>query len=286
MDPEKLEYLMEQYERARLLPIAWEGKPPRQRIGLALGGGAARGIAHIGVLEVLEEEKIPIDCIAGTSAGAIAGGLYAAGMSTAEMREAVTHLNWLEIASLSLPVMGLLNFDRAASWIDDLLKERARTFEELSMPFAAVAADIVRGEPVAIIRGKLSAALRASSSVPGIFTPTRLGERLLVDGGTLNNLPVSVARRLGADYVIAVDLLPPGSVGGKEPANVMELTVMSLYMLMRSTHNEGAQADRVILPSIGHVSLFDLGAQEELIEAGRAAAQLVVPKIRRDLEME
>lgn len=286
MDPEKLEYLMEQYERARLLPIAWEGKPPRQRIGLALGGGAARGIAHIGVLEVLEEEKIPIDCIAGTSAGAIAGGLYAAGMSTAEMREAVIHLNWLEIASLSLPVMGLLNFDRAASWIDDLLKERARTFEELSMPFAAVAADIVRGEPVAIIRGKLSAALRASSSVPGIFTPTRLGERLLVDGGTLNNLPVSVARRLGADYVIAVDLLPPGSVGGKEPANVMELTVMSLYMLMRSTHNEGAQADRVILPSIGHVSLFDLGAQEELIEAGRAAAQLVVPKIRRDLEME
>lgn len=277
---------MEQYERARLLPIAWEGKPPRQRIGLALGGGAARGIAHIGVLEVLEEEKIPIDCIAGTSAGAIAGGLYAAGMSTAEMREAVIHLNWLEIASLSLPVMGLLNFDRAASWIDDLLKERARTFEELSMPFAAVAADIVRGEPVAIIRGKLSAALRASSSVPGIFTPTRLGERLLVDGGTLNNLPVSVARRLGADYVIAVDLLPPGSVGGKEPANVMELTVMSLYMLMRSTHNEGAQADRVILPSIGHVSLFDLGAQEELIEAGRAAAQLVVPKIRRDLEME
>lgn len=286
MDPEKLEYLMEQYERARLLPIAWEGKPPRQRIGLALGGGAARGIAHIGVLEVLEEEKIPIDCIAGTSAGAIAGGLYAAGMSTAEMREAVIHLNWLEIASLSLPVMGLLNFDRAASWIDELLKERARTFEELSMPFAAVAADIVRGEPVAIIRGKLSAALRASSSVPGIFTPTRLGERLLVDGGTLNNLPVSVARRLGADYVIAVDLLPPGSVGGKEPANVMELTVMSLYMLMRSTHNEGAQADRVILPSIGHVSLFDLGAQEELIEAGRAAAQLVVPKIRRDLEME
>lgn len=275
--------LMEQYERVRMLPIVWEGEPPRRRVGLALGGGAARGIAHIGVLEVLQEAQIPIDCIAGTSAGAIAGGLYAAGMTTGEMRQAVHKLNWREIASFGLPVMGLLNFDKAALWIDELLEGRPSTFEELSMPFAAVAADIVRGELVAINSGKLSAALRASSSVPGIFTPTYLGERMLVDGGTLNNLPVSVARRLGADYVIAVDLLPPGTVGGKAPANLMELLVTALYMLMRSTHNEGAEADRVIVPDIGHISLFDLGSAEELIEAGRVAAQLVVPKIKRDV---
>lgn len=275
--------LMEQYERARMLPIVWEGRPPRRRVGLALGGGAARGIAHIGVLEVLEEAQIPIDCIAGTSAGAIAGGLYAAGMTTGEMRQAVHRLNWREIASFGLPVMGLLNFDKAALWIDELLDGRPSTFEELSMPFAAVAADIVRGELIAINSGKLSAALRASSSVPGIFTPTHLGERVLVDGGTLNNLPVSVTRRLGADYVIAVDLLPPGSVGGKTPANLMELLVTALYMLMRSTHNEGAEADRVIVPDIGHISLFDLGSAEELIEAGRVAAQLAVPKIKQDV---
>jgi len=272
-------------ERVRMLPIVWEGKPPRQRVGLALGGGAARGIAHIGVLEVLEEEHIPIDCIAGTSAGAIAGGLYAAGVTIAEMRTAAGRLNWLEIASFGVPKMGLFNFDRAAQWIDDLLGDHAHTFEELPIPFAAVAADIVRGESVAINTGKLAAALRASSSVPGIFTPTHLGKRMLVDGGTLNNLPVSVARRLGADYVIAVDLLPPGTVGGKEPANVMELTITALYMLMRSTHNEGSQADRVIVPDIGHVSLFDLGRRDELIQAGRAAAEALIPQIRRDLEI-
>lgn len=277
--------LMEQYERVRMLPIVWEGKPPRQRVGLALGGGAARGLAHIGVLEVLEEERIPIDCIAGTSAGAIAGGLYAAGITPAEMRKAVQGLNWLEIASFGIPKMGLFNFDKAAQWIEELLVDLPGSFEELSIPFAAVAADIVRGELIAINTGKLSAALRASASVPGIFNPTRLGERLLVDGGTLNNLPVSVARRLGADYVIAVDLLPPGSVGGKEPGNVMELTVTALYMLMRSTHNEGAEADRVIMPDIGHVGLFDLGRREELIEAGRAATQQAIPKIKRDLGM-
>ncbi|HRJ43648.1 MAG: patatin-like phospholipase family protein [Caldilineaceae bacterium] len=274
---------MEQYERERMLPIVWEGKPPRQRVGLALGGGAARGFAHIGVLEVLEEAHIPIDCIAGTSAGAIAGGLYAAGFTTAEMRKEAQKLNWLEIASFGIPKMGLLNFDKAAQWIEELLVDRPSTFEQLSIPFAAVAADIVRGELVAINTGKLSAALRASSSVPGIFTPTRMGDRMLVDGGTLNNLPVSVARRLGADYVIAVDLLPPGTVGGKEPANVMELTVTALYMLMRSTHNEGAEADRVIIPAIGHLSLIDLGHKDELIQAGRDAAELIVPKIKRDL---
>ena len=278
--------LMEQHERVRMLPIVWVGNPPRQRVGLALGGGAARGLAHIGVLEVLEEAHIPIDFIAGTSAGAIAGGLYAAGMTTAEMRKAAQKLNWLEIASFGIPKMGLLNFDKAAQWIEELLVDRPNTFEELTIPFVAVAADIVRGELIAINRGRLSTALQASSSVPGIFTPTRMGDRLLVDGGTLNNLPVSVARRLGADYVIAVDLIPPGSVGGREPTNVMELTVTALYMLMRSTHNEGSEADRVIVPAIGHLSLIDLGRREELIEAGRVAAQRIVPHIKRDLGMQ
>lgn len=276
---------IESQERSRTLPIVWEGKPPRQRVGLALGGGAARGLAHVGVLEVLEDAHIPIDYIAGTSAGAIAGGLYAAGFTTAEMRKEAQKLNWLEVASFGIPKMGLLNFDKAAQWIEDLLKDHPNTFDGLAIPFAAVAADIVSGELIAINTGKLSAALRASSSVPGIFTPTRLGDRMLVDGGTLNNLPVSVARRLGADYVIAVDLLPPGTVGGKEPGNVMELTVTALYMLMRSTHNEGSEADRVILPAIGHFSLFDLSHKEELMEAGRVAAQQIVPKILQDLGM-
>ncbi|RME60880.1 MAG: patatin family protein [Caldilineae bacterium] len=273
------------YVRNRTPQLVWEGTPPRQRVGLALGGGAARGIAHIGVLEVLEENNIPIDCIAGTSAGSIAGGMYAAGVTPAEMREIVHGLSWLEVASLSLPKLGLLNFDRMIPWVEECLGDRPRTFDGLRLPFAAVAADIITGELVAISDGRLAEALRASSSVPGIFTPMRFRNRLLVDGGVLNNLPVSVARRLGADYVIAVDLLPPGIVGGKEPSNVMDLTVTALYMLMRATHNEGPTADQVIMPAIGHIALNDLSRADELLAAGRAAAEAVIPRLREELNL-
>lgn len=273
------------YLKNRTLQLVWEGTPPRRRVGLALGGGAARGIAHVGVIEVLEENSIPIDCIAGTSAGSIVGGMYAAGLTTADMREIVHGLSWMEVASLSLPKLGLLNFDRVIPWIEECLGNRSVTFDELQMPFAAVAADITSGELVAINEGRLAEALRASSSVPGIFTPMRFRGRLLVDGGVLNNLPVSVARRLGADYVIAVDLLPPGVIGGKKPANVMDLTVMALYMLMRATHNEGPTADQVIMPEIGHIALNDLSRADELLAAGRAAAEEVVGNLRKELNL-
>jgi NTE family protein len=274
------------YERGRTLQIHWMGKPPPQRIGLTLGGGAARGIAHIGVLEVLEAHKIPVHCIAGTSAGAIVGGMYAAGLTPRHMEDLIRRTSWTEIASLSLPKLGLLNYDRVTQWIEECLGDRPAMFEDLEMRFAAVAADIVSGELVAITHGKLADALRASSCVPGIMTPIKLNGHLLVDGGVLNNLPVTVTRRLGADYVIAVDLLPPGMVGGKEPQNMMELIITSFYMLMRSTHNDGARADRVILPEIGHINLVDLGRVDELIDAGRAAAEKVAPLIKRDLEIE
>jgi NTE family protein len=275
----------EAYARDRTSQIRWMGKPPRQRVGLAMGGGAARGIAHIGVLEVLAQHHIQIDCIAGTSAGAIVGGMYAAGLSPQRMEELVRRTSWLEIASLSLPKLGLLNFDRVTQWIEDCLKDHPARFEDLKMPFAAVAADIVSGDLVAITEGKLADALRASASVPGILTPIRLNGHLLVDGGIVNNLPVSVTRRLGADYVIAIDLLPPGTVGGKEPQNVMELTLTAFYMLMRSTHKDGAMADRVIVPKIGHINLVDLGRVDDLLEAGRIAAEEAVPLIKQDLGM-
>jgi NTE family protein len=274
---------IEEYERRRTLQIRWLGKPPPRRVGLTFGGGAARGIAHIGVLEVLEAHKIPIDCIAGTSAGAIVGGMYAAGLTPRHMEELIRKTSWTEIATLSLPKLGLLNYDRVTQWIEDCLGDRPALFEDLKIRFAAVAADIVSGELVVITEGKLADALRASSCVPGIMTPTKLNGHLLVDGGILNNLPVTVTRQLGADYVIAVDLLPPGMVGGKEPQNMVDLLITSFYMLMRSTHNDGPKADRVIVPEIGHINLVDLGRVDELIDLGRAAAEKVVPLIKQDL---
>ncbi len=277
--------LPKEYRRNRELQVVWEGKPPRQRVGLALGGGAARGIAHVGVLQVLEEHDIPVDCIAGTSAGSIAGGFYAAGISPQRMEELVRDLKWLKIAAPTLPKLGFLNFDKIMPWIQETLGGDI-TFADLRLPFAAVAADIVTGELVVLNEGPLAAAMRASSSVPGIFTPLRYRERLLVDGGILNNLPVSIARRLGGDYIIAVDLIPPGRVGGKEPRNLLELTITSLYMLMRSTQIDGLRANQVILPDIGHIGLAELHRAEELLAAGRAAAEAAIPEIKRDLGLE
>jgi NTE family protein len=270
--------------RNRRLHVAWEGRPPRRKVGLALGGGAARGIAHIGVLQVLEEHQVPIDCIAGTSAGALVGGLYAAGISPQRLEELVAELNWGELTNLHMPWLGLLGFDRIVDWILEILGGPV-TFADLRIPFAAVTVDIVSGELVVINEGEVAPALRASCSVPGVFSPFRYRQRLLVDGGTLNNLPVSVVERLGGEYIIAVDLLPPGSVGGHEPQNVLELTVTALYMLMRATHNEAQDADYVIYPAIGHIGLADLSKSAELIQAGRQAAEVALPEFLAELEL-
>ncbi|MEZ4830784.1 MAG: patatin-like phospholipase family protein [Caldilineaceae bacterium] len=164
--------LPDEYERHRTVQIRWMGRPPRRRVGLALGGGAARGIAHIGVLDVLEQHKIPVDCIAGTSADAIAGGMYAAGLSPKRMTELIRKTSWFELASLALPKLGLLNYDRVTQWIEDCLDQYPATFDALKIPFAAVAADIVTGELVAIAEGRIADGMRASSSVPGILSPT------------------------------------------------------------------------------------------------------------------
>lgn len=255
----------------------------RPKVGVALAGGAARGIAHIGVLSVLTEHEIPIDFIAGTSAGSIAGGLFAAGLSTDRMAELIRNASWSDLTTWSLPRLGLLNFNRVTEWLDECLDGHPNQIEDLPIPFAAVAADIVSGELVAVTQGPLSQALRASSSVPGVMEPCRIGEHLLVDGGIINNLPVAVARQMGAEYVIAVDLLPQGIVGGKEPENVFDLMVTAFYMLMRATHNDGSSIDCIIQPRIGEFSMIDLGRTDELIAQGREAALEKLPQIRADL---
>lgn len=266
------------------LKIVWEKKPRPRTWGLALGGGAARGIAHIGVLQVLEENGLRPDCIAGTSVGSLVGGLYAAGVSTDKMVDVVRKLRWSDVTGITMPKLGLLDVDRMIGLIDQITGGPV-DFADLKMPFAAVAADIVNGDMVVLNTGKIAPAIRASCSIPSVFTPARRNDRLLVDGGILNNLPVSVAEALGAGYVVAVDLLPLGSMLGKEPNNLLEITVTAIYTLMRSTHNEGPQADRVIAPNVGHLSLASLSAVDELLAAGRSAAEATMPDILRDLGM-
>ncbi|HKK01500.1 MAG TPA: patatin-like phospholipase family protein [Desulfuromonadales bacterium] len=182
---------------------------PPPKIGLALGSGAARGLAHIGVLKVLDAEQIPIHAIAGTSIGAFIGALYAAGVSVAQMEEVARNVDWRRLARLVdpvLPTSGLLDGHKMEVFMTQLLP--VRTFEELRIPLAVIATDVETGEELVIRKGDLQKALRAAVAFPGIFTPVSFAGRFLVDGGLCNPVPIDAARALGADKVIGVCAIP------------------------------------------------------------------------------
>lgn len=179
------------------------------KVGLALGSGAARGLSFIGVLEVFEDEGIPVDFIAGTSIGAVIGALYASGVSAAQLKEAALNIDWRKLAGLLdlvLPKSGFINGNQVAELIAELLP--ARNFSELHIPVAMTATDVESGELVILKQGDLLEALRAAIAFPGIFTPVRYGNRFLVDGGLCNPLPVDIVRAMGADIVIGVSAIP------------------------------------------------------------------------------
>lgn len=251
-------------------------------IGLALSGGALRGIAHIGVLEVLEEAGIRPDVVAGTSAGALVGALYCAGIPLPKIRAEALDLKWSKIGRVTRPRLGWFDISRMEERVNELIG--GRTFAELEIPFAAVAADILSGEVVVLRQGSVAAAVRASCSVPGVFTPCVQGDRLLVDGGLLNNLPVSVTRQMGADYVIAVDLFPAVQ-RFKPPRHVAELAMLAYFNLALLTHGERDDADCLIMPQIAHLGIMDFSHATEFMERGRAAAEAVLPQLRRDLRL-
>ncbi len=277
--------------------LAWDQMPRPQKIGLVLGGGAARGVAHVGALMALEENGIYPDVITGTSVGALVGGLYAAGVSGARLKALVEDISWLDLVSLKLPKpnlrdlakslpLGLLDIDKMIPWIDSLIGDGIQ-IEQLNTPFAAISTDLITGEVVVMNRGLLAPAIRASCAVPGIFTTYRRNGRLLGDGVVVNNLPVSVAREIGADYVIAVDLLPPADVAPtqrqSEPRNMAELAMTALFMLARATQFEQQYADIVVTPSVSHINLADLFSADELLAAGHAAMEGWIPQIKDDL---
>ena len=186
-----------------------------KKVGYALGGGAARGLAHIGVLKVLEEHRIFPDMIAGTSMGALVGALYAGGIAVTDIEKFAVGLDMRRMALLadvSLPLSGLVGGRRVVSLLKSILGDL--TFSQLKYEFACVATDISTGEEVVLREGSLVEAVRASISLPGIFTPVRIKGRYLVDGGLVSEVPVSVCREMGAEYVIGVNVIP-------EPSKVM-----------------------------------------------------------------
>ncbi|RMG91916.1 MAG: hypothetical protein D6706_17655 [Chloroflexi bacterium] len=249
------------------------------QIGLALGGGVARGPAHVGVLSVLEEAGIPIHCVAGTSAGSIVGAAYCAGLTVSQMQELAQNTGWRDVARLAWPKRGFVSFAKMEPWLEGWLGKL--DIRDLAIPFAAVVTDLESGEPVVLRAGRLATAVRASCSVPGVVTPVRINGRLYCDGGVSDNLPVSAVRELGADYVIGVDLFAPS---GRLRWGPFGLGATALELLVRHAGGGVRQADCLIVPDISEFSYFRFSQSRQFIELGAQAARQALPKILADLK--
>ena len=270
----------------------------KRKIGLALSGGAARGLAHIGVLAALEKEGIPIDMIAGTSAGAAVGALYAQSQDAGRIKELALGLSWKKLAPLLDPSFPRTGFIKGKK-IKDLLASFIGgdiIFSDLKIPFACVATDIDTGEEVVIDHGSVPEAVRASISIPAIFTVVKRGGRYLVDGELVNPVPVSVVKRMGADFIIAVNVIPDvadrthhraGKEGEKESfkaPNIIHILMQSIYIGTYSlvTHSL-EKANIVIEPHVAHIGPGDFLHAQECIVQGELAAQDSIPEIKRKL---
>ena len=251
----------------------------KPKVGLALSGGAARGLAHIGVIKVIQEEHIPVDCVTGASVGSLMGALFAAGMHWTDMAAAARHMKWKDLAQITLSQLGIAKHAKLQEITDRLIG--GKRFEDLPLPFAAVAVDLQSGEEVVFSSGPVADAVRASSSIPGLFEPTVLDGRFLVDGGLLNNLPADLARNLGADVVIAVDLNSQ-TEETSPPKNVLDVLYRCFQIVLdHNERDERAQADVVVAPDLTGKSYYDLKQLDDLIELGEQAARDSLPRIRR-----
>ena len=263
-----------------------EDQPSRPRVGLALSGGAARGAAHVGVLRVLAEQGVAVDCVAGTSAGALVGGAYAAGIALDDLEEFARGMRWRNFGRMTLSKLGVQSNERMEAFI------RARfpvtRFEDLRIPFAAVATDLDTGAAVVLKEGDLAFAIRASCAVPGWYRPvTDAGGRQLVDGGLVANLPVRVLKKFDPppDVIVAVDVNYEGAKFLGPPRTALGVLFQTIMVVQRAiTAHESRAADVVLRPRVGHIRWDEMRRAEELIRAGRDAALESIGEIKRLLE--
>jgi NTE family protein len=257
---------------------------PPKRLGLALSGGAALGAAHIGVLQVLQAHGIQPDLVTGSSAGSAVGALLCAGVPPDQMVQVALRLRWSRLGKVVRPRRGFFDGRRLEEYLVQLIGDL--TFDQLQIPLGVAAADILTEELVILHQGRVAPAVRASCSVPGIFTPVEHGDRLLVDGGLINNLPVSAVRDMGADFVIAVDLSAPLVGARGAPTSLLDMWILTLATLVRNVHREAELADVIITPQVGEFNPADLSKIAVVIERGREAAAEMLPRILQGLDRE
>lgn len=250
----------------------------RPKVGLALGAGGLRGLAHVGVLRVLENARIPIDYIAGCSIGSLIGALYCAGLDAETIYKLAIHLkrrHWLDFV---MPKMGIIAGDRLLDTMRLLTKQKQ--FHDLQIPLSVVATNLGTGQEMVFTEGDVAQAVRASVSVPGVFVPYQMGEALYVDGAVTNPTPIDVARSMGADIVIAVDLAIKGA---ESPiTNLFDVMIQSINIMERQifSHRQD-QCDVLIQPAVGHLSPSSFEAMDECVAFGEQAATEALPLIKQ-----
>ncbi len=258
-------------------------RPPR--LGLALGGGAARGFAHVGVLQVLEEAGIKADLVVGTSAGSVVAALYASGKTGAQLQLVAETMEEAAITDWTVPLLGrgMIRGDALGRYVN--AQTGGRRIEDFKMPLGIVATDLHTGQGVLFQRGDVGTAVRASSSVPSLFEPVRIGNREYVDGGLVSPVPVRYARQMGAEYVLAVDISSTPETG--KTGDMFQILMQTFTIMGKSINAfELRDADMVVRPALGNVGSADFGSRRRSIEAGRLAMQQALPKLRAALAIQ
>jgi NTE family protein len=270
--------------------VVEDAKPPSEavpepRIALVLGGGAARGFAHIGVIRVLEQERVPVDQVVGTSVGSLIGALYAADKDSFDLEWTAFQLEQDDLFDFSLTNavmgMGYAKGEKLEAFVK--AKVKPENIEQLAIPFAAVATDLNWGERVVIDRGSVAKAVRASSAIPGIFEPVLHQGKLLVDGGVTDNIPIEVARERGADLVVAVDI--GEKVGNTNIKGIVDVILQStniMFAVNTSFRRKGA--DVLVTPAVDGVGMLDFTEKKRCMQAGIEAARAALPGLRAAIE--
>lgn len=249
------------------------------KIGLALGGGAVYGYAHIGILKVLEANGIKIDFIAGTSIGSLMGGIYASGVSVSDMERISKEFKWQDVINVTIPTEGLISIDRLKNFVEKYAK--CTEIEDCKIKFSAVATNLLDGKVRIFDEGSMGAAVRASCSLPAIFTPAIYDDGVYVDGGITNNVPIDVVKDMGADFVIGVDVTAKAKPNVIKNHDIFNIVWQSFLIMIQenSGFRSYKNADSMIMPDIRNFGPFDLAQKERIIKKGEEAAEKEIGNI-------
>lgn len=263
-----------------LISEPYSAPPKPAKIALVLGAGASKGFAHIGVLKILETNKIPIHMIVGTSVGSVVGALYAYGMNAYDLQKLSFAIEQKDIIDLTFPENGFIKGEKLEEFVNRMVKNTP--MERLKIPFYAIATEVQSGQEIIFGKGNTGQAVRASCSIPGIFRPVKIGEKVYVDGGVVSPVAVEAAKRLGADVVIAVDI--SASSERNPPGNTIE-TILQCINIMYSklASIQLAKAEVVIRPKVGFIGSADFSKRHEAILEGEKATLEVLPRIQEVL---